>query len=76
MRNASRSERNQIYIFIVDGDVVYFSSLIDHSPACAPQLVDHQRIITSACAQYPLTARLKYDIQLRTLAVSYPSHIK
>ena len=41
---------------------IYLAILIDHSPACAPQLVAHQRIITSASAQYPLTAWLNYDI--------------
>ena len=41
-------------------------------PACAPQLVAYQRIITSASIHYPLSVWLNYDVQFRTLAVSDP----
>lgn len=35
---------------------IYLAILIDHSPAWAPQLVAYHKIMTSARAQYPLTA--------------------
>ena len=51
----------------------HLAILIDHAPACAPQLVAYQRIITSASNHYPLVAWLNYDICFRTLAASDPS---
>ena len=57
---------------------IYLATLIDHSPAWAPQLIAYQRIITSASAQYPLAARLNYDTQLSSIrlhpTLGYPSH--
>ena len=49
---------------------IYLAIIINHSPACAPQLVAYQRIITSASIHYPLSAWLNYDVQFRTLAAS------
>lgn len=52
---------------------IYLAILIDHSPACAPQLVAYQRIITSASINYLFATWLNYDVQFGTLAASDPS---
>ena len=52
---------------------IYLAILIDHAPACAPQLVVYQRIITSASNQYSLAAWLNYDTHFCTLAALDPS---
>ena len=49
---------------------IYLAIWIDHAPACAPQLVAYQWIITSASNQYSLVAWLNYDVHFRTLAAS------
>ena len=51
---------------------IYLSVMLTHNTARALELIDYQRIITSANQSLPLKACLQYDAQFQTLAASNP----
>lgn len=52
---------------------VYLAVRISINPACAPQLMAYQRIITTANSDHPLNAWISYDIKFRTKAANDPT---